>query len=131
MRKEPNGARTLFAESSDAGQAFKLAGFYRNVIGGRVRLEVNLDGKGAAEKTGVLWVDNFRVLGDPVVTEVIASASGSSKNDKQVVREVYDFDHMRVPFSAGHDQFVLGESTCAARSSARRSRARSTSGRSA
>ncbi|MGQ0672068.1 MAG: AsmA-like C-terminal region-containing protein [Hyphomicrobium sp.] len=113
LRKEADGARTLYAESSDAGQGFKLIGFYRSVVGGRARLEVNLDGKGAADKTGVLWVDNFRVLGDPVVTEVIAGAGGGvgdTPGGQRVVREVYDFDRMRVPFSAGHDQFVLEDS---------------------
>lgn len=111
LKRDASSNRVMFAESADAGRAFKLAGFYKNLIGGRVRLEVNLEGRGAAEKSGVLWVENFRVLGDPVVTEVIASASGSGSSDKQrVVREVYDFDRMRVPFAAGHDQFVLEDS---------------------
>lgn len=112
LKRDASGQRVLYAESMDAGQAFKLAGFYKNLVGGRVRLEVNLDGRGAADKTGILWVDNFRVLGDPIVSEVISSAEGSSsqKGSERVVREVYDFDRMRVPFSAGHDQFVLEES---------------------
>jgi hypothetical protein len=108
LKRDASGNRMLYAESSDAGQVFKLAGFYRNLTGGRLRLEVNLEGKGAADKAGVLWVDNFRVLGDPIVNEVVSAGSGSS--GQQVVREVYDFDRMRVPFAAGHDQFVLEES---------------------
>lgn len=107
VKKDEAGKRTLYAESADAGQAFKLAGFYRSVIAGRMRLEVNLEGKDAAAKTGILWVDNFRVLGDPIVQEVISSAS---KGDQKVVREVVDFDRMRIPFAAGHDQFVLDDS---------------------
>jgi hypothetical protein len=112
LKRDASGQRVLYAESMDAGQAFKLAGFYKSIVGGRVRLEVNLDGRGAADKTGILWVDNFRVLGDPIVSEVISSAEGSSgqSGSDRVVREVYDFDRMRVPFSAGHDQFVLEES---------------------
>ena len=46
--------RKLVADSTDAGLAFKSIDFYPNIQGGRVRLEVNLDGIGAAEKTGIL-----------------------------------------------------------------------------
>ena len=110
LKRDEKSRRILYVELSDAGQTFKMGGFYKSVIGGRMRLEVNLEGRGDAEKTGTLWVENFRVLGDPIVMEVIASAGGTTKNDKNVVREVYDFDTMRVPFAAGHDQFVLGDS---------------------
>lgn len=106
--------RTVYADSTDAGQALKLVGFYPNMQGGRVRLEVNLDGRGAAEKAGILWIDDFRVLGDPVVSEVFSSApeakEGGSAQNRKVVREVFEFTRMRVPFSAGHGQFVLEDS---------------------
>ena len=74
LRQDPGQPRKLFADLTDAGQAFKLIDFYPNIQGGRVRLEVNLEGKGAAEKTGILWVENFRILGDPVVSEVFSGA---------------------------------------------------------
>ena len=74
LRQDPGQPRKLLADSTDAGQAFKLIDFYPNIQGGRVRLEVNLDGKGAAEKTGILWVEDFRILGDPVVSEVFSGA---------------------------------------------------------
>lgn len=102
----PGEARILRADSTDAGRAFKLVGFYPNLVdgSGRVRLEVNMDGKGPAEKTGILWVEDFRVLGDPVISEVVSSGGKPSRG---MVRQVYDFDRMRVPFSVGHGQFVL------------------------
>ncbi|HPG89565.1 MAG TPA: AsmA-like C-terminal region-containing protein, partial [Hyphomicrobium sp.] len=81
--------------------------------GGRLRLEINLDGKGAAEKTGVLWVDQFKVLGDPIVSEVVGSADDSRPaigGNRKVTREVFEFDRMRAPFSVGYGQFVLEES---------------------
>ena len=81
--------------------------------GGRLRLEVNLDGNGAAEKTGVLWVDNFKVLGDPIVSEVVSSADSGRpaiSGNKQVTREVFEFNAMRAPFSVGYGQFVLEDS---------------------
>ena len=118
LRQEPGQPRKLLADSTDAGQAFKLTDFYPNIQGGRVRLEVNLDGKGAAEKTGILWVEEFRILGDPVVSEVFGGADDGrpaidgergSKN-RRVVREVFEFDRMRVPFSVGYGQFVMEES---------------------
>lgn len=110
--------RKILADSTDAGQAMRLVGFYPNMQGGRVRLEIDLDGQGAAEKTGVLWVDNFKVLGDPIVSEVVSSVGGQSgpainsapPGQRKVVREVFEFDRMKVPFSAGFGQFVVGES---------------------
>ena len=118
LRNEGGQGRKLFADSTDAGQAFKLIDFYPNIQGGRVRLEVNLEGKGAAEKTGILWVENFRILGDPVVSEVFGGADesrpaidgASTRNGKRVVREVFDFNLMRVPFSVGYGQFVMSDS---------------------
>ncbi|MEQ1712307.1 MAG: DUF3971 domain-containing protein, partial [Hyphomicrobium sp.] len=56
LRNEGKDQRRLLADTTDAGLAFKLIGFYPNLQSGRARLEVNLDGKGAAEKTGILWV---------------------------------------------------------------------------
>lgn len=116
LDKDKAGRRRLRADSTDAGQAFKLTGFYPNVQKGRVRLEVNVDGAGAAEKTGLLMVDDFRVLGDPVVAEVVSSIdegrppiSGvtGARSSKRVVRQVFEFDTMHVPFSVGHGQFVM------------------------
>ena len=108
--------RRLLADAADAGQAFKLTGFYPNAVGGRVRLEVNVDGRGPAEKTGVLWVDSFRILGDPVVSEVVGTADqsrpaiGDKRAGRRVVREEFDFDRMKLPFAVGHGQFVVEDS---------------------
>lgn len=114
LRQNPGEPRRLLADSADAGQAFRLTGFYPNVQGGRVRLEVNVDGRGPAEKTGTLWVEDFRILGDPVVSEVFSgadepgsTAGKSSRPKRHVVREAFDFDIMRLPFSVGYGQFVL------------------------
>lgn len=105
------GQRRIRADSTDAGQAFKLVGFYPNMQKGRVRLEVNIDVAGAAEKSGTLWVEDFRILGDPVVSEVFSSGLDDGRpsigDKKRVTREVFEFDTMRVPFSLGHGQFVL------------------------
>ncbi len=112
---KPDGPRKLYAESTDAGQAFKLSGFYPNIQGGRLRLEVDLEARGAAEKSGILWVEDFRVLGDPIISEVYSSAGTpaddtGAKRKKQVEREAFDFQRMKVPFSIGHGQFVLDDS---------------------
>ena len=114
---KPAGGRKIFAESLDAGQAFKLVGFYPNLQGGRMRLEVDLAGRGAAEKTGVLWVEDFRVLGDPVLQDIYTSGEtggpaidGTPQGQRRVTREVFEFSRMKVPFSVGHGQFVLDES---------------------
>jgi hypothetical protein len=108
------GPRKLRADSTDAGQAFRLTGFYPNIQNGRVRLEVNLDGSGPAEKTGTLWVEDFRILGDAVVTEVFGGVEETKgpggKKERKVVRQAFDFDRMRVPFSVGHGQFAMEDS---------------------
>ena len=108
-----SGPRRLLAESTDGGQTLKLIGFYPNMQGGRLKLEVNLDGKGPAEKTGILWTESFKVLGDPVISEVVGSADQSRpaiNGRKTVTREVFEFDHLKAPFSIGYGQFVLDES---------------------
>ena len=107
------GSRRLVVTTSDAGQVMKLVNFYPNMQGGRMRLEVGLDGSGPAEKTGTLMVDNFRILGDPVVTELVSSADSGHpaiSGNRHVTREVFDFNRMRAPFSVGYGQFVLQES---------------------
>jgi AsmA-like protein len=111
VRNEPGQPRRLRAEALDAGQLFKLVGFYPNAAGGVVNLEVNLDGQGAAERTGTLWVRDFVVLGDPIISEVLQNADGTPSSQRRtVVREQYEFEIMRVPFSVGHGQFVMHNS---------------------
>src|SRR4029077_12076615 len=77
VRHEPGQFRRLRAEALDAGQLFKLVGFYPNAVGGVVNLEVNLDGQGPAERPGTLLVRDFLVLGDPIIAEVLQSADST------------------------------------------------------
>jgi hypothetical protein len=114
---KPDSGRKLYADSPDAGQAFKLIGFYPNIQGGRLKLEVDLAGHGAAEKSGILWIENFRVLGDPIISEVFSSGettgpgeNGGAGKNRRVEREVFEFQGMKAPFSIGHGQFVLDDS---------------------
>ena len=105
-----NGTRMLHASSADAGSAFRLIGFYPNMRGGNGMLDVNLDGKGPAEKTGRLRANQFAILGDPVVSEVLQGPDDVRKGARKVVRETVEFEHLDVPFSLGHGQVVLGDS---------------------
>lgn len=113
LQQTSNEPRRLVARSDDAGQVFRLIGFYPNMQGGRMRLEVNLDGSGPAEKTGLLAVESFAILGDPV--EVGGSANETPIGqrpqrraaERPMERPVLPFDSMRAPFSVGHGQFVL------------------------
>jgi len=113
LQHSPNQPRRLVAVSDDAGQVFRLVDFYPSLVGGRMRLDVNLDGRGAAEKTGLLRVERFRILGDSVISEVLQVPDETrpyEQRQKRVVRQAIDFDWMRMPFSVGHGQFVMGDS---------------------
>ncbi len=111
LQPEPGQPRRLRAESLDAGQLFKLVGFYPNAVGGLMTLDVNLDGDGPAERIGTLWARDFLVLGDPIISEVLQNADGSPRASgrRTVVREQFEFEIMRVPFEVGHGQFVMHE----------------------
>ena len=108
------GGRKLLAETKDAGNAFRLIGFYSNVEGGDAALEVNLDGQGAAEKTGTLWTREFQLLGDTVVKTVLSRAPETagdvaSKSVKPERQRLY-FNKLRVPFSVGSGQLIVHDS---------------------
>jgi len=107
----------LLATSTNAGDAFRLAGFYPSLQGGALRLQIALDGRNAQEQHGVIEVKNFQVLGDPVLQDVIQSpaaarptisqADGRRRQRRRVVQEVVQFDTLKAPFSIGYGQFVL------------------------
>ncbi|MDX2205808.1 MAG: AsmA-like C-terminal region-containing protein [Hyphomicrobiaceae bacterium] len=110
IKPEGNKPRRLLAEATDAGQLYKLVGFYPNIAGGVMSLEVYLDGQGVAERTGTLWTRDFVILGDPIISEVLQNAEGggsTSGGKRKVVREQFEFEQMRIPFSVGHGQFVM------------------------
>ena len=106
VRAESGRARTLVAKSNDAGQVFKLVGFLPHAVGGDMNLEVNLEGRGPAERTGLLTASRFHLLGDTLSVEGPPGAGPSSRR-RTVVRERIEFDSLRAPFSVGHGQFVL------------------------
>ena len=108
LQPTPGQPRRLLADAADAGQLFKLVGFYPNARGGLMNLEVNLDGQGAADRTGTLWARKFTVLGDPIVNEMVMNAEGvQTKQRRAGTRQQFEFDIMRIPFSVGHGQFVV------------------------
>ena len=110
VRNEAGQARRLHAEAMDAGQIFKVVGFYPNAIGGQMNLEVFLDAQGPTERTGTLWARDFTILGDPIVSEVLQNADGAVTQGsarRSIVREKFDFENLRIPFSVGHGQFVM------------------------
>ncbi|HRD74991.1 MAG TPA: AsmA-like C-terminal region-containing protein [Hyphomicrobiaceae bacterium] len=114
LQRDGQRQRLLRAQTSDGGNAFKLIGFYPNMIGGLMQLEVDLDGRGAADKTGTLWVRNFLVLGDQIVSDFVATTEDGNqpreapkRPRERVVRQQIEFELLRVPFSIGHGQFVL------------------------
>ena len=115
MRATAGAPRVLVVEAADAGEALKLIGIYRHMEGGDGRLEINLDGAGAAERRGVMNVRNFKVIGDQVVSDVVTAADegqpaiqqGTRPAGRRMVREQIDFDRLRTAFATGSGQLVI------------------------
>jgi hypothetical protein len=102
--------RRLLARSEDAGQVFRMIGFFPNMLGGNMNLDVNLDGSGAADKTGRLNVWNFAILGDPVAGDGFDGPDQSSRGKRRVPqRSRLDFQSMNAPFELGHGQVVISD----------------------
>lgn len=107
--------RVVLAESSDAGSAFRLIGFYPRMEGGEASLKVTLDALGLADKTGTLWAKDFTILGDRVISEVISNASDDPSvtfgrqdaRGRVARRQRIPFDQLEVRFSVGGGKFVL------------------------
>jgi hypothetical protein len=109
IQTQTGQTRQMLAEATDAGAAFRLVGFYPSARGGEVSLKVDLDGKGATQKSGILYASNFIIADDQVVDEVLASAKkqrGPQRASQQAYQRL-QFDRMRVPFSVGEGRFVL------------------------
>ena len=108
--KRKQSRRRLVASSNDAGQVFKLIGFYPNIRNGSLQAVVDLDRQGKVERAGEMLVRKFNILGDPVLSEVIQSQGRrKSPNGRaaEVAREVIEFDWMRIPFEVGKRDFVI------------------------
>ncbi len=88
----------LVAKANDAGLAFKLVGFLPHAVGGEMQLEVALDGKGAAERTGLLVATHFHMLGNEIGPDPFKSAEQGSRK-RAVEREKIPFNLLRVPFA--------------------------------
>src|SRR5262245_66250856 len=89
------------AEARNAGDVFRLVGFYPSVDGGEASLQVNLDAGGPGTKSGTMWARDFVVLGDSVVSEVLtdpnsAEGLGSGHRRQQVNRQRLSFHTLGV-----------------------------------
>jgi hypothetical protein len=107
-------SRVIKAECRDAGAAFRLVGFYPSIAGGEASLQVNLDAGDVGSKSGTLWVRNFELLGDAVVSDVLAdpnttAALGRAPSKRQADRVRIGFRQLRAPFSVGGGKFRLND----------------------
>jgi hypothetical protein len=113
--------RVVHASTNDSGQALKTIGFYSSMLGGKGDLWVDLDGHGAADSTGRIQVSRFKILGDPIVNELVqgtddsrpAIATGTQRPARRVVREEIAFDSLRGSFATGNGQVVIENLTAA------------------
>ncbi len=108
--EQSGSARLIKAEARNAGDAFRLVGFYPSVDGGEASLEVNLDAGGPGTKSGTLWARDFVVLGDSVVNDVLTDPNSEAvlgEQKQQVTRQRILFNQLRAPFSVGGGKFRL------------------------
>lgn len=108
--KRESGSRILRAETGNAGDAFRLVGFYRQVQGGTATLVVDMDAGAGDSKNGQLWAQNFQVVSDRVVEDVLSdqqSAAAFGQTRRQARRDRITFNKLRAPFTVGNGQFVL------------------------
>jgi hypothetical protein len=116
VEQKPGRPRMLISDATDAGSAFRLAGFYSAVRGGTMNLRVNLDGGGGADKEGTLVVQRFQIVADQVVGRVISQADregarrkpeGRNASQQVSTGEPLNFDLMQARFSVASNQFFL------------------------
>lgn len=114
-RLMPGQTRVVHVETPDAGQALKTIGFYTSMVGGKGQLRIHLDGRSGAERAGEIQVSRFRILGDPIVSELVqgadenrpAIATGKGRAGNRVVREEIAFDSLRGSFATGNGQVAI------------------------
>ena len=116
VEQKPGHPRMLTSDAFDAGSVFRLTGVWGTARGGTLNLRVNLDGGGGAEKTGVIDVRRFEVVGDEVVGRVVSQAERERARVKPDARnggqqalsgERTQFDRMVVPFATGPTEFQI------------------------
>ena len=109
--KRGDKRRRLVTTSNDAGRTFKLIGFYPNARGGTLQSSVELDQQRKGERRGLLAVRKFQILGDEVLSEVLQSGRGGTARvrRRKGVRQVVQFNWMRIPFLIGRGQFIIGD----------------------
>ncbi len=108
--EQSDGARVIKAEARNAGDAFRIVGFYPSVDGGEASLQVNLDAGAPGAKSGTLWARDFIVLGDSVVNDVLSDPDSTAvwgERKQQVTRQKIAFKQLRAPFTVGDGKFRL------------------------
>ena len=105
--RRQNDVRQLVVTSNDAGQTFKLVGFYPNVRSGDLQSIIDLESTKSGGRRGLLAVRRFNVLGDQIVSEVLNTRRQARQKDADAGREIIQFDWMRLPFVVGSGRFVM------------------------
>ena len=120
-RMQPGGEGLMHVETPDAGQALRTIGFYSSMLGGKGDLWVDIDGSKGVERSGRIRINTFRILGDPVVSELVqgadesrpAIANGKARPSRRVVRQEIAFDTLRGSFATGNGQVAIESLTAA------------------
>jgi hypothetical protein len=106
------GRRLLVARSPNGGRALRLAGIYSKIVGGQLRLDVNLGKAGnKGGSAGRLRIDRFVIRNENALKSLTSgvpqrSADGRRRFTINAVR----FDRLNVPFTLQGDRLTLKES---------------------
>ena len=119
VEQKPGHQRMLTCDATDAGSAFRLAGFLSTWRGGTLNLRVNLEsGGGGGEKTGVIDVHRFEIVGDEVMGKVVSQAERERARLKPESRDSSQqassgdrmyFDRAVGSFTVGANEFQINE----------------------
>ena len=110
VRHEAGQSRRLRAEATDAGQLFKLVGFYPNASAASPisrSTSTARTRRSAPARSGCATSSCRATRSSARCCRALTSTTASGRGADQQQRKQFEFEIMRVPFSIGQGQFVM------------------------
>jgi hypothetical protein len=94
-----DGNRTLQLRSADAGEMFRLLGYYENMRGGKLEISGTYDDAAPDRPLrGLISVEDYRIVDAPVLTHVLSIMALTGILDALGDEEGLAFSNLEVPF---------------------------------